>query len=65
MAEMNAAKFIREVRQEAVRVTWPARKETLLSTSMVLFLVAISAIFFYVVDSLIAWGVRLILGLSS
>ena len=60
----SPAKFIREVRQEVGKVTWPTRKETLVSTAMVLFLVFLSAVFFYVVDSVISWGVRLILGLG-
>jgi preprotein translocase subunit SecE len=60
----SPAKFIREVRQEVGKVTWPTRKETMVSTAMVLFLVFISAVFFYVVDSLISWGVRIILGLG-
>jgi preprotein translocase subunit SecE len=64
MAEMNPAKFIREVRQEVSKVTWPTRKETVMSTVMVLFLVVLAAVFFYVVDSVIGWAVRQILGLG-
>jgi preprotein translocase subunit SecE len=60
----NPAKFIREVRQEVGKVTWPTRKETMISTAMVLVLVFIAALFFYVVDSLISWAVRSILGLG-
>ena len=61
----NPAKFIREVRQEASRVVWPTRKETLVSTAMVLTLVVIASLFFLLVDSLISWLVRLILGMGS
>jgi preprotein translocase subunit SecE len=61
----NPAKFVREVRQEAARVTWPTRKETMISTAMVLVLTLISAIFFLVTDNLIAWGVQFILGLGA
>lgn len=59
------AKFIREVRQELNKVVWPTRKETTVSTSMVLILVMISAAFFWFVDSLISAGVRAILGLGG
>lgn len=65
MSEMNPTKFIREVRQEVSKVTWPTRKETMISTSMVLFLVLLSAVFFWVVDSLIAFAVRIILGVGN
>lgn len=60
---MNPSKFIREVRQEVSKVTWPTRKETMVSTGMVLLLVLISAFFFWVVDSLISFAVRSIIGL--
>ena len=60
---MNPSKFIREVRQEVSKVTWPTRKETMVSTGMVLLLVMISAFFFWVVDSLISFSVRSIIGL--
>lgn len=57
----NPAKFVREVRQETSRVTWPTRKETYISVIMVLVLVIISSLFFLVVDSIIAWIVQWIL----
>jgi preprotein translocase subunit SecE len=65
MSEMNPAKFIREVRQEVTKVTWPSRKETMVSTGMVLVLVLISALFFWFVDSVISAIVRVILGLAA
>lgn len=64
MSELNPAKFIREVRQEVSKVTWPTRKETMVSTAMVLVMVVISALFFWFVDSVISAIVRTILGLG-
>ena len=49
MAALNPAKFIREVRQEMRRVSWPSGKETRISTFMVLSLAALAAVFFVVV----------------
>lgn len=60
---MNPAKFVREVRQESNKVTWPTRKETMISTVMVVVLTIISAIFFMIIDSLAGAGVRAILGM--
>ena len=60
----SPAKFVREVRQEMNKVTWPTRKETTTSTIMVLILVVISATFFWLTDSVISAAVRAILGLS-
>lgn len=65
MAEMNPAKFIREVRQEIGKVTWPTRKETMVSTIMVLVLSLIAALFFLAVDGIFANVVSWILGLGQ
>ena len=58
----NPAKFIREVRQEMNKVTWPTAKETRASTIMVLILVMIAALFFCAVDYFIFNIVHAILG---
>ena len=60
---MNPAKFIREVRQETSKVTWPTRKETTVSTIMVLIMVTFAAVFFVLVDWIIGGTVRTILGM--
>jgi preprotein translocase subunit SecE len=59
------AQFIREVRQEAAKVTWPTRKETSISTGMVMMMVVVAALFFLVVDQLLALGVQVFLGFGS
>ncbi len=58
----NPAKFVREVRQEMNKVTWPNAKETRTSTIMVLILVMIAAVFFWAVDYIIFTVVHAILG---
>jgi len=65
MSKLNPAKFIREVRQEMSKVTWPTRRETTISTLMVLGLGALAATLFLLIDAIIAWAIRLILGLGS
>jgi preprotein translocase subunit SecE len=64
MAKTNVAQFFREVRQEAAKVTWPTRRETAISTAMVVVMVILAAIFFLVVDEVLAFAVRLLLGLE-
>jgi preprotein translocase subunit SecE len=59
---VNPAKFLREVRAEAVKVTWPSRKETLVTTGLVFAMAALAAIFFFVVDQIIGIGVRALFG---
>jgi preprotein translocase subunit SecE len=65
MAKVSPAQFIREVRQELAKVTWPTRKETVATTLSVLAMSALAALFFFVVDQIIAFGVQLILGLGA
>jgi preprotein translocase subunit SecE len=64
MAKTSIAEFAHQVRQEASRVTWPTRKETMVTTGMVFLMVAIAAVFFFVVDQAMAYGVRLVFGLG-
>lgn len=52
------AKFVREVRTEITRVTWPTRRETMVTTGLVFAMAAAAAIFFFVVDQVIGLGVR-------
>ena len=61
MASMNPVKFLQEVRQEVGKVTWPTRQETLISTVMVLVMVALASIFFLVSDQIIATIVQFVL----
>ncbi|MBV8493476.1 MAG: preprotein translocase subunit SecE [Alphaproteobacteria bacterium] len=65
MAKTNAAEFLQQVRQEMSRVTWPTRKETLVTTAMVFAMVFIAAAFFFLVDQLLSYGVRLVFGLGQ
>mgnify|MGYP001477473947 CR=1 FL=1 len=46
----SPAEFVQQVRNEAAKVTWTTRNETVISTIMVLIMVAIMAIFFFGVD---------------
>ena len=62
MAKTTPAQFVRQVRQEASKVTWPTRKETGVATLMVFIMVSVMAVFFLAVDGVIAWLVELILG---
>lgn len=61
---MNPAKFIREVRQETNKVTWPTRREVVASTITVVVLTGIAALFFMLVDGVISNLVEWILGLG-
>jgi preprotein translocase subunit SecE len=61
----NPGEFIRQVRQEVSKVTWPTRKETAVTTGMVFVFALIAATFFFLVDQVLSYVVRLILGLGG
>ena len=65
MAKTNATEFVQQVRQEMSRVTWPTRKETLVTTGMVFVMVFIAAAFLFLVDQMLSYGVRFVFGLSQ
>ncbi len=65
MAKVNPGAFIRQVRQEASKVTWPTRKETLVTTGMVFVMVFIASMFFFTVDFGIQTAVKYILSLGA
>ena len=54
--------FAQESWQEAQRVSWPTRKETIQTTAVVFAFVVIMAMFLFAVDSTLAWVVSLITG---
>jgi preprotein translocase subunit SecE len=65
MARTSPAEFLRQVRQEASRVTWPTRKE-LTQTTLMVFLMAVTvAVFFFLVDEALGVFVRLVLGIGA
>ncbi len=61
---VDPTKFLREVRTEVGRVTWPSRKETLITTGLVFALSATAAVFFFVSDQIIGIGVRALFGIG-
>ncbi|MFD2649464.1 preprotein translocase subunit SecE [Devosia albogilva] len=63
MARTNPVTFLQQVRQEVSKVTWPTRNEVLVSTVMVLILVALASLFFLVADQVISWLVQLMLSI--
>lgn len=62
MARPNPIQFLRQVRQETSKVTWPTRKELFVTTLMVFIMVALAAIFFFVVDQILSFGIEAVFG---
>ena len=63
MARVSPFKFLQEVRAEAQKVTWPTRRETMITTLMVFIMAGLAGIFFFLADQLIRVLVTLVLGI--
>jgi preprotein translocase subunit SecE len=63
-SKTNPMTFFRQVRSEASKIAWPSRRETTISTAMVLVMVVFAALFFFAADQLIGWLIRLVLNVS-
>ena len=57
--------FLAQVRDEGRKVTWPSRKETVVTTIMVFIMVVVASLFFTVVDQALRYIVTLILGVGA
>ncbi len=57
----NPFEFIQQVRQETNKVTWPTRRETVITTIMVLIMSAVASVFFLGVDAVLRWIVNFVL----
>ena len=66
MAERtNPFTFLQQVRAEAAKVVWPTRRETAISTVMVVVMAFLAAIFFLAADQLIGFGITFLLGIGG
>jgi len=65
MAKTNPLEFLQQVRSETAKVTWPTRRETVVTTIMVFIMVAFATVFFFLADMALSTGVSLVLGLGS
>ena len=60
----NPLKFIQDVKQEAFRISWPTKKDTMTGALMVFGLASIAAIFFLLLDQILRYLLNIILNLS-
>ena len=64
MAKTSPVEFVQEVREEARKITWPSRREVMISTVMVMIMVTMAAVFFLLVDFVLKQGIdKLLLGI--
>ncbi|ACM36302.1 MULTISPECIES: preprotein translocase subunit SecE [Rhizobium/Agrobacterium group] len=64
-SKTNPFAFLQQVRSETSKVTWPSRRETVISTLMVLAMVIFASLFFFAADQVIGWVLSLVLNLGN
>lgn len=64
-SKSNPFAFLQQVRSETSKVTWPSRRETMISTVMVLAMVFFAALFFFSADQLIGWVLSFVLSVGN
>ena len=65
MAKTNPFEFLQQVRAETAKVTWPTRRETLVTSVMVLIMVVLAAGFFLLADQVIRFVIGIVLGIGD
>ena len=60
----NPLRFIQEVKQEAFKITWPTKKDTMMGALMVFALSSIAAIFFLFLDQILRFLLNLVLTIN-
>ena len=64
-SKTNPFSFLQQVRSETSKVTWPSRRETMISTLMVFVMVFLAAVFFFAGEQLMGWVIGLILNVGA
>lgn len=65
MAKTGPIDYIRQVKSEMKKITWPSRQETTVSLIAVFIMVTLAAIFLYVADQVIAFLIRFVMGFGG
>ncbi len=60
----NPLRFLQEVKQEAFKITWPTKKDTITGSLMVFVLASLAAVFFLLLDQILKFFLNLILAIN-
>jgi len=60
--KVSPALFVRQVKQEVAKITWPSKSETMQGTLVVIVLCLILAALLFVIDSVFAGLIHLVIG---
>jgi preprotein translocase subunit SecE len=60
----NPLRFLQEVKQEAFKITWPTKKDTVTGSLMVFGLATLAAVFFLLLDQILRFLLNLVLTIN-
>lgn len=61
----KVVEFFQETRRETAKVTWPTRKETTITTGLIVAMALAAGLFFFVADQILSIGISSILGMRT
>ena len=61
---INPPRFLQEVKQEAFKITWPTKKDTVTGSLMVFGLATLAAVFFLLLDQILRFLLNVVLTLN-
>ncbi len=61
----SPALFVRQVRQELQKVTWPEKKDTFISSGIVILLIIVFSLFFLFTDQIWSFSIKKIIQIGS
>jgi preprotein translocase subunit SecE len=61
----SPALFVRQVRQELQKVTWPEKRDTFLSAAIVILLIILFSLFFVLTDQIWSFSIKKIIEIGS
>lgn len=65
MAKTTPVEYIRQVKSEMKKVTWPTKQETISSTIAVFIMVALASLFLFTADQVLSYLVRMVLSIGA
>ena len=61
----SPAQFVRQVRQEILKVTWPEKKDTFTSAAIVIILIILFSLFFLLTDQIWSFSIKKIIQIGA
>jgi preprotein translocase subunit SecE len=61
----NPIEFVRGTRREIAKVTWPTRRETMVTTAMIVLMAMIVGLFYFAIDTVLGYAIGHFLGMRG